>query len=115
MDAAKTLESLKQMLGFAKDDADADRDERLKSIIYNTTSRLKLLLGGIEPPKDMQYIVIDVSIKRFNRIGSEGLTSHSVEGESTSYSGNDFDEFKDDINAFLESQKDSRRGKLRFL
>lgn len=115
MDNKETLDVLKQMLGFAKDGADTERDALLQSIIQNTLSRLKLLLGGIEPPKEMQYIVVDVSIKRFNRIGSEGLTSHSVEGESNSYAGNDFDEFKDDINAFLESQKDSHRGKLRFM
>lgn len=115
MDNKKILEVLKQMLGFAKDEADEERDSLLQSIILNTLSRLKLLLGGTEPPEDMQYIVVDVSIKRFNRIGSEGLSSHSVEGESNSYAGNDFDEFKDDINAFLEAQKDSNRGKLRFL
>ncbi len=115
MEKGIILEHLKPMLGFSKDDVDAERDEKLLSIIENTLSRLKLLLGGIEPPEGMQYIIVDVSIKRFNRIGSEGLTSHSVEGESNSFAGNDFDEFKDDINVFLESQKDSHRGKLRFM
>lgn len=115
MDNKKILEVLKRMLGFSKDDSDEERDALLQSIILNTLSRLKLLLGGTEPPEDMQYIVVDVSIKRFNRIGSEGFTSHSIEGESNSFAGNDFDEFKDDINTFLESQKDSHRGKLRFM
>lgn len=115
MDNNSILEELKKLLGFDQADKDEERDERLLLIIQNVIARLKILLGGIEPPKEMQYIVVDVSVKRFNRIGSEGLSSHSVEGESTSYATNDFDEFKDDIEAFLEQQKDSSRGKLRFL
>ena len=105
------LNNLKLFLGIE----DADRDALLNLIIENTIARLKLLLGGIEPPASMDYIVLDVCIMRFNRIGSEGLTSHSVEGETQSFADSDFDAFSDDIQAFLDSQKESTRGKVRFL
>jgi hypothetical protein len=52
---------------------------------------------------------------RFNRIGSEGLSSHSVEGESLSFTGSDFDGFMGEIQAWLDLQKESTRGKVRFL
>ena len=46
----------------------------------------------------------------------EGLASHNVEGETQSYaSANDFAPFMDEIRAYLEMQKDAKRGKLRFL
>lgn len=61
------------------------------------------------------YIILDVSIIRFNRIGSEGLSSHSVEGESLSWSENDFAGYMDDIRAYLDDQKESKKGKVRFL
>lgn len=107
------LDNLKMMLGISADDTDLD--PKLKLILSNTTARLKLLLGGIDPPEEMDHIILDVAIMRFNRIGSEGLTSHSVEGESLSFSDNDFDGFASEIQAWLDSQKESTRGKVRFL
>lgn len=107
------LSDLKLMLGIPENEKDLDK--KLELIIKNTTSRLKLLLGGIEPPEELGYIVFEVSVKRFNRTGSEGMTSHTVEGESTNYADDDFAEYADDIQAFLDTQKDTTRGKVRFI
>lgn len=109
------LEKLKMLLGFNPEEADAELDEKLNWILSSTQKRLKLLLGGIEPPKEMDYIVIDVSIIRFNRIGSEGMKSQGVEGENISFSDDDFSRFREEIQAFLDSQKYATKGRLRFL
>ena len=105
------LENLKMMLGIE----DTALDDKLRLIVTNATARLKMLLGGIEPPDEMDYIILEVSVKRFNRIGSEGMASHTVEGESTNYSDDDFAQYADDIQAFLDTQKDTTRGKVRFI
>lgn len=107
------LNNLKLMLGI--DVNDSDQDEKLNLILQNTNARLKLLLGGIEPPEALQHIILEVSIIRFNRIGSEGMASHSVEGESLNYAEDDFAAFTDEIQAYLDSQKESTRGKVKFL
>lgn len=107
------LENLKTLLGIAEDDT--DRDKLLNLILNAVKSRLKILLGGIDPPADMEYIIIDVAAIRFNRIGSEGLSSHTVEGESLSFSANDFAGYADDIQAYLDVQKDAKKGKVTFL
>ena len=107
------LENLKIMLGIAGNDTALD--SRLNLILQTATARLKNLLGGIEPPESMAHIIMEVSIIRFNRIGSEGLSSHSVEVESLSFADSDFSGFADEIQAFLESQESGTRGKLRFL
>ena len=107
------LDILKGMLGIEPNDTDLDT--KLQWLLKSTTQRLKILLGNIEPPEELQYIIIDVAIIRFNRIGSEGLTSHSVEGESLSFTDDDFKGYKDDIQAFLDTQKESKKGKVRFL
>ena len=100
------LEKLKTMLGFE----DSTQDKKLMLILDSVESRLRLLLGGTDPPDEMEHII------RFNRIGSEGLVSHNVEGETQSYaSANDFAPFMDEIEAYLQMQKDAKRGKLRFL
>lgn len=105
------LNDLKLMLGIA----DTDQDDKLKLLISTAQARLKLLLGGIEPPDILSHIVLEVAIIRFNRIGSEGLASHTVEGESLSFADNDFDGYADEIQAFLDTQKESGKGRLRFL
>lgn len=107
------LEDLKMLLGIEADDNSADGV--LSLIIASATARLTLLLGGIEPPESMEHIILEAAVIRYNRIGSEGFTSHSVEGESFSFAEGDFDGFADEIKAFLETQKDSARGRVRFL
>ena len=107
------LKNLKIMLGIAADETELD--EKLSLIIANASARLKRLLGGIEPPNTMNDIILEVAINRFNRIGSEGMASHSVEGESYSFNDNDFVQYAEEIQAFLDSQKRNTRGRVRFL
>lgn len=105
------LETIKLLLGIET----TDRDALIEEIISSAQARLTVLLGGVTPPESLNYIVTDVSIRRFNRIGSEGMTSHTVEGESISFSEDDFAGFENDIQAYLDSQKESARGRVRFL
>lgn len=107
------LKDLKVMLGF--DPNDTSQDEKLRLILATATAQLKNLLGGIEPPESVEHIIREVAIIRFNRIGSEGMSSHTVEGESQTFYDNDFAGYMDEIQAFLEAQKESARGRLRFL
>ena len=107
------LDNLKLMLGIKTPDTDIDK--KLNLILALTKARLKVLLGGIEPPAELEYIIVEVAIIRFNRIGSEGLDNHTVEGESLAFKDSDFDGFANDIQAFLNKQKDSTRGKVRFI
>ena len=106
------LEQIKQLLGLTDD---SSRDDLLATIMNLATARLKLLLGGIEPPEELEHIIVELSVARFNRIGSEGLSSHSVEGESLSFTENEFTPFLSEIQAFLDGQKENTRGKVRFL
>lgn len=113
MNTEKLLDDIKSMLEF--DLSDTDSDEKLVWMLQTAKARLQLLLGGLEPPEELAYIVVEVTIIRFNRIGSEGLSSHSVEGESLSFNDNDFAGYMDDIEAYLDSQKAVKKGRVRFL
>lgn len=77
----------------------------LETIVSLTQERLKNLLGVDEVPNELDFIVVEVSIARFNRIGSEGTTAHSVGGESMTFSNDDFSPYKADIEAWEKSQK----------
>ena len=90
--------------------------EQLAVIESMTRDRLTILLGGLDIPEELEYIVTEVSVKRFNRIGSEGATSHNVEGESLNWGDvDDFADYMDEINKYLEDLDGSTKGRVRFL
>lgn len=107
------LKDLKRMLGLL-DQEDEDLNEKLEWILNTTRSRLKVLLGSIDPGDDLDYIIIEVSIVRYNRIGSEGIQSHTVEGESSSFLNSDFDPYMDDILAYKDQNNDTSKGGIRW-
>lgn len=107
------LEKLKVLLGI--DDDVTSQDEKLELILESVQARLKNLLGGLDIPDSMEYIVIEVAINRFNRIGSENMSSHSVSGETITFVENDFEPYMDEIQAYINSQKDISVGKVVFL
>ena len=64
----------------------------------------------------MDYIITEVSVIRFNHIGSEGMSSQSVDGETMTFSDSDFDGYRDEIQAFLDKESSlARKGGFRFL
>ena len=104
------LENVKELLGNPK-----NIDDKLNVIIELTQKRLGNLLSVKEVPEELVYIVVEVSVIRFNRIGSEGVSSHSVEGESMSFNDDDFDSYDKDIRSWLNNQSDLKKGRVRFL
>ncbi|MBB1069690.1 phage head-tail connector protein [Limosilactobacillus sp. RRLNB_1_1] len=106
MDQDAVLKNLKVMLGI-KDD---DRDALLKLIIDNTDQalRFKLELTNDEKiPGELEYIELEVSVRRFNRLQNEGMSQYSQEGESITFNSSDFDDFLDDIDLWKRrNQKD---------
>lgn len=105
------LDDVKALLGFDK----AFDSSQLQTIINLTESRLKALLGVDSVPAELEYIETEVAVRRFNRIGSEGASTHIVEGESWIFSDNDFEAFASDIQAWRSKQEEQTMGKVRFL
>lgn len=111
------LETLRRMLGFAPNsdgtEADDELDKKLIYILESSEERLRVITGCPDVPPPLAHIVIDVSCARFNRIGDEGMNSHSVKDESMNYSDDDFAPYMREINSFLAAT--NKRGKVRFL
>lgn len=104
------IDDVTALLGFS----DEKSNKTLDVIIRLTTNRLKTLLDVEEVPTELEYIVTEVSIIRYNKIGSEGVTSHSVEGETMSFSDNDFKGYLNDIEAW-KNKKNEVKGVVKFL
>lgn len=86
--------------------------ETINKITSNSAARLLIKLKGVAKavPDELGYIVLEVSIKRFNRLKNEGMASYGQEGESITYSDDDFAEFADDIADWI-SANDVHHGK----
>ena len=102
------LENVKKLLSINDD----KQDELLEIIINNTEKRLISLLPleTEEIPERLEYIVEEVSVKRFNRVGAEGMTQESIDGRSNTFQSNDFDEYMGVIDALFPKET-SKRGR----
>lgn len=110
------LADLKTMLQIADD----KRDSILELIKKNTEQALRFKLGlkaTDNLPAELDYIVLEVAVKRYNRIANEGMASYSQEGESITFSANDFDEFASDIADWKNDNGlvDDKAGRFLFL
>lgn len=105
------LERLKRRLGLEDD----EKNTLLQDILDDTEARLCVLLEADDVPEELAYIVLGAAVKAYNRIGSEGASSHTVEGETLSWAAGDFDEYADDIQAWRNKQTDQDIGRIRFL
>lgn len=89
-------------------------DEQLAIIERRTEERLISLLGVLEVPTAFEYVLYEVALKRFNRIGNEGMTSVGQEGLSMSFPDSDFDEYTQEFEDFrIKNDADSKRGRFR--
>jgi hypothetical protein len=105
---------IKELLGI--NETDTSKDPVISQIITLVSGRLNTRLGTKEVPEELQYIVIEVSIARFNRIGNEGMSSYSQTEENISFSGM-FAEFEDDIATWKDKQGNgiAQKGGFKFL
>lgn len=110
------LEEVKRTLEIKENDL----DEQLKDFIKRISQQLNVRLGFLKVVPDvLSYIVVECTIKRFNRKGNEGMNSYGQEGETINY-GKLLDEFQDDIDAWkakeeAEKNVSPRKGVARFI
>lgn len=68
-------------------------------------------------PGELNYIIRDVAIKRFNRLNSEGATKDSEEGRSFEWQSSYLDEYATVLDRYKDpavAPDQTRRGSVRF-
>lgn len=92
-----------------------DQDPLINLIIKRTEERLCSRLQTDKTPLELEFIVFEVAIKRYNRIDNEGMQSYSAEGENITFNEDDFAEFENDINSYLKRQSQNPQPKIKFI
>ena len=72
------LGKVKTFLGII----DNYNDELIEEIIEITKEKILNYINEKELPRELEFILIEQSIERYNRIGSEGIASESVDGKN---------------------------------
>lgn len=114
IDLETTLENVKLDLNLS----DELQDDLLKMLINKVCRHFKLSYGVAEIDVGFDFIIEDCTIKRFNRRGSEGARSESVEGHSVTYYDvmSEFEPYDDLIRKTLKlSETKERSGGVYFL
>ena len=77
-----------------------DNDELLNEIIEITECKILNYINKKTLPGELEFILIELVISRFNKIGSEGFSSESTDGKSISYE-DDFENYKQYLDDYL--------------
>lgn len=112
-----------KVLSFVYPDGSETENQRklVESAVELTGQALRSYLpaGAGEIPEPLHWVWVEVAIKRYNRIGSEGMTSEAIEGHRVDFgSGDDFEAYRPYIDRYLDTLAEVgaiRRDKVRFL
>ena len=77
-------------------------------IVNITEAKILNYINASEMPKELEFVLIELSIQRLNRIGSEGISSESIDGKSVSYD-DDFTGYKHYLDDYI-SRNSARKG-----
>ncbi|WP_086349931.1 phage head-tail connector protein [Candidatus Enterococcus clewellii] len=115
------IEQVKLFLGIT----DEIQDKLLQLIVEDSNDRIIAVinmfakLNETEPvkdiPEELKFVHRDVSIKRFNKINSEGASSDSEEGRSISWEASYLSEYEDLLDQYTKPKKVAGKGTARFL
>src|SRR5699024_2412228 len=96
-----SLETVKTLTG--------EDNEQIAAIYTMYEQRLfsrleQSLLEVIEIHEELEYVLTDSTIARFNLIGSEGMESESMDGHTAKYVDKDLSDYEHAIQAYIDSQ-----------
>lgn len=105
MDLEQVLENIKIKLSLIDDD---ESDALLEVLCNDAYQYMKIYLDA-DAPQELQFILEAVVIKRFRRIGAEGIAIEKIDVLTTTYEvGDDFAEYHNIMNRYKRNK--SKKG-----
>jgi len=104
------ISTLKIKLSLTEDNS---QDDLLALLLSDAVNYMTVYLETKEIPLELEFIAEEVAIKRYRRLGSEGISTEKIDVLSTSYKSDDFYEYKPLMK--LYKQNNVKKRKLRTL
>lgn len=89
-----------------------EQEEVLTEIVSIVEERVLSYMQVTEVPSSLGWIVVEMAIARFNRIGSEGISKESVDGKQNSYIKDDFEPYKHYLDEYMRENTKNKGWKL---
>lgn len=106
-----SLNTIEILLGVESDTRVATLYERYSALLL--TRLQKSDPDILDVPEELEYVVDELTIARFNRLGSEGMTSESMDGHTARYDDVGLVSYENVIIQYLDSN--SKFGRVRFI
>ena len=106
------ISNIKLKLGLTEDSSE---DNLLTVLLSDAANYLSVYLEGNEIPKQLEYIAEEVAIKRYRRIGAEGITTEKIDVLSTTYRTDDFSDYLGILDLYKKESIKSKSKRLRML
>lgn len=109
------LKNVKLFLGLTE--SETEKDDLLLMIIGNIKKQILAMpdLTLTEIPPELDFMIEEIAIVRYNRIGSEGLKSETVEGYRADYTNDDFKPYAVYLAQYLPQDTDWQEGSVEIL
>ena len=88
-----------------------DNDELIYEIVEITKSKILNYINEAELPFELEFVLIELAVQRYNKIGSEGVASESIDGRTTSYE-DDFKNYKQYLDDYMSRNNTSKGFRL---
>ena len=102
-----SLDRLKVKLSLT----DNEQDALLEILLEDASNSICLYISQDTLPEKLQWVAEEITIKRYRKIGSEGLKAESIDVIKNDFESNPIGEYK----KFLDEYKASRGKKVRFI
>lgn len=112
-------ERIKTVLGIKDTLQDDILDILISNVSGNLLGKLKKVDKSITTiPSELNYVIEEITIRRYNRIGTEGMKSESVEGHRIDFYEleKDFTPYEDIIDDYKDDDEgEPKRGRVMFI
>jgi hypothetical protein len=105
-------ENVKIIVGIQDDLQDSQIDRLIANVEARLLVWLKQNAGLTAIPEELMFIVEELVVNRYNKIGSEGMKSESIEGRSVSFTEDDFKPYQSILETYIS--KTETAGKVMF-
>lgn len=105
LDASTDVKRIEKLIGLDLDKADEGRVE-----VYITDAKQAIMMyikpyldGRVEFPHELNYLVDQLVLAKYNKYHNEGMNSISEEGLTMSFNQNDLKDYLPDIQAWIDA------------
>lgn len=95
-----TIDKIKVLLGLTEDDS---QDNILVILLTNAMNTINVYLGVQQLPSELEFVAEQLAVIKFNKLGSEGISTEKIDVLSTTYMPNELSPFKTILDAYKDN------------